>query len=262
MGYDRHFTEERGSEDCFGRCVWALGFTASCIDLPGGIRNLAEELLFYVADSCRKLNYLRAKAYALIGLCYWKADRAHDLIVKLSHDLATAYEHAAVHDWKWFENEITYCNAVLPWSMLAAYEISKEKRYREIGIESLGFLLKTTFVGNMFRPVGCKGWYPKEKTMAEFDQQPVEACETMLACLKAYELTGDDVYHSHARHCLMWYTGHNSLNVSLIDPDTGGCMDGLTPQGPNRNEGAESLVSWMIASLMWIACFGREGEIV
>lgn len=42
-----------------------------------------------------------------------------------------------------------------------------------------------------------------------------------------------------------------SLGVSLIDPDTGGYMDGLTPEGPNRNEGAESLVSWAISSLAW-----------
>ena len=86
---------------------------------------------------------------------------------------------------------------------------------------------------------------------AEFDEQPVEACGTLLACLKAYDLTGNERYRDCAKQCLEWYTGRNSLGVSLIDPETGGCMDGLTPDGPNRNQGAESLISWMTASLVW-----------
>ena len=29
MGYNREWLEEEGSEDCFGRCLWALGFCLS-----------------------------------------------------------------------------------------------------------------------------------------------------------------------------------------------------------------------------------------
>jgi hypothetical protein len=45
--------------------------------------------------------------------------------------------------------------------------------------------------------------------------------------------------------------GKNIAGVSLIDPYTGGCMDGITLNGLNQNEGAESLVSWFIAWLTW-----------
>lgn len=260
MNYDRNFTEEKGSDDCFGRCLLALAFTASRPYLPDSIRNAADKIFRKTVDGCENLSFLRGKAYAAIGLCCKNQDKYRNLLSKLAYDIAVAYEHCAAADWKWFENEITYCNAVLPWSMLAAYEILNEKQYRKIGLESLDFLLEKTFVGNLFRPVGCNGWYKRGDTPAEFDQQPVEACGTMLACLKAFELTQNDVYRGYAQHCLKWYTGQNSLNISLIDTDTGGCMDGLTPDGLNRNEGAESLVCWIIASLVWLTYFREESK--
>lgn len=251
MDYDRRFTEDKGSQDCFGRCLWALGFTAASSALPAGIRETAESLLRQTAPGCQKLTFLRSKAYALIGLHHWGNAQSRGFLTGLVSDIGAAYEHGAEPDWKWFENELTYCNAVLPWAMLAAYETTRDERHLRIGIESLDFLLSATFADGLFRPVGCKGWFQKGKTPAEFDQQPVEACESLLACLKAYELTGKELYRDRAKQCLDWYTGQNNLGVSLIDPDTGGCMDGLTPEGLNRNEGAESLVSWAISSVSW-----------
>ena len=260
MDYDRRFTEEKGAEDGFGRGVWALGLTASRPGRPAGVRDVADGLLRQTVSGCDGLFHIRSKAYAAVGLHYWKTGKARDFLTKLAFDLAVAYEHSAAPDWKWFENEITYCTAVLPWAMLTAYETIKDQRYREIGLESLDFLLSTTFVHDVFRPVGCKGWFPRGGKAAEFDQQPVEACGTLLVCLKAHELTGKELYRNRARQCLDWYTGQNSLGISLIDPDSGGCMDGLRPEGLNRNEGAESLVCWMIASLAWLKYSGQEGE--
>lgn len=260
MDYDRRFAEERGSQDCFGRCIWALGFTASCPCLPAGIRDTAQAMLRRNIPGCNELSFLRSKAYAIIGLNHWYNKRSRELLTKLALDLGTAYEHCAGTRWKWYEETVTYCNAVLPRAMLAAHEATGEKRYLEIGLESLDFLLDATFAGGMFRPVGCKGWFPRGQTPAEFDQQPVEACETLLACLSAYKQTGEKAYCDRAQCCIEWYSGKNSLGISLIDPDTGGCMDGLTPEGLNRNEGAESLISWMIASLVWIKQSAKQGD--
>ena len=250
MDYDRCFTEEKGSPDSFGRCIWALGFAASCSCLPAAIRDAAISLLKQTVTGCDELISLRAKAYALIGLSYWQDQETSGRKRKLAAGLAQTYHHAAETGWKWFEESITYCNAVLPWAMLMAPE-TKEDNYRNIGLESLDFLLGVTLDGEFFHPVGCNGWLLKGKKTAKSDEQPVEACETLLACLKAYELTGNEIYRNCARRCLAWYTGQNSLGVSLIDPDTGGCMDGIMSGGVNRNQGAESIVSWMIASLAW-----------
>ena len=41
------------------------------------------------------------------------------------------------------------------------------------------------------------------------------------------------------------FLGRNDLNVSLYDPTTGGCRDGLHPDRPNENQGAESTLAFI-----------------
>jgi len=89
----------------------------------------------------------------------------------------------------------------------------------------------------------------KGKEQAEFDEQPVEACEAVLTYLEAFELTGKTKYLEKAKICNAWYSGMNSKGIPLVDPETGGCYDGLTQKGVNLNMGAESLVSYIISYL-------------
>ena len=249
MDYSRSFLEKRGSPDCFGRCIWALGFTIACPEMPERMRSAAECLLRKVLPSCKELAFLRSKAYAAIGLSHWDHAEAQDEARHLVSDLADAYQKNRSQDWYWYENNLSYCNAVLPGAMLVAYDMTKENKYLEIATESLDFLLKSTFRGNIFHPIGCNGWLFKGKEAAEYDQQPVEACGTLLTCLKAFQITGKQVYLDRAQGCLNWYTGQNSLGESMIDPESGGCLDGIRQVGQNPNEGAESIVSWMVAAL-------------
>ena len=44
-----------------------------------------------------------------------------------------------------------------------------------------------------------------------------------------------------------WFLGENQLHASLYDPATGGCRDGLHPDRPNENQGAESTLSFLLA---------------
>ena len=46
-----------------------------------------------------------------------------------------------------------------------------------------------------------------------------------------------------------WFLGNNDLGVSLYDPLTGGCADGLQEDGVNRNEGAESTLAYWISHM-------------
>lgn len=249
MDYNRNYIEEKGSPDSFGRCILSLGFTAGCMGIPDNLRRTAASLLKEAIPGCAELKFLRSKAYALIGLGFWRHKETNDPVRKLSREIADSYARNSGDGWHWFEKSVTYCNAVPPWAMLSAYEGTGEKEYLRTGLESLDFLLEITFPGGIFRPVGCKGWLQKGKKPSEYDQQPVEACGTLLACLKAYELTENRSYRERAEDCLGWYTGKNTSGINMIDPETGGCMDGITADGPNRNEGAESLVCWIIASL-------------
>ena len=71
----------------------------------------------------------------------------------------------------------------------------------------------------------------------------------MLAYLEAFALADDISFFQKAKACFFWYLGRNSKNLILIDPETGGCYDGIEPDGLNQNEGAESVVSFWIAYL-------------
>ena len=61
-----------------------------------------------------------------------------------------------------------------------------------------------------------------------------------------------------AKRAFDWFLGSNDLQTSLVDPDTGSCLDGLHPDRPNQNRGAESMVSYLLG-LAEIRQFARAG---
>jgi hypothetical protein len=84
---------------------------------------------------------------------------------------------------------------------------------------------------------------------ARFCQQPLESSTMLHAALEAHASTGDERWRERAWRCIEWFLGRNDLGVPLYDAETGGCFDGLTPTGVNRNQGAESTVAWLLALL-------------
>jgi hypothetical protein len=69
----------------------------------------------------------------------------------------------------------------------------------------------------------------------------------MSAAAAAFRATGRGRYLEAAEAAYGWFLGDNDLGVPLANPATGGCHDGLTPDGPNENQGAESTLMWLIA---------------
>jgi len=256
MGYDRKWLEDEGSEDCFGRCIWAMGFAISNEATPPGVRNCLSYMLKRAEPNLENVESLRGKAYSIIGLTLAGGEKEKRLATGMAVSLCNEYDACSRGDWKWFEDRLTYSNFVLPWSLLAAYRASGEKRFYDAAFKSLEFLESIIFRDGFFRPVGCHGWFPKGGKPAEYDEQPVEACEGVLTYSCLYELTGDKEYLQKARKCHAWYLGENSRGLSLVDAETGGCFDGLTDSGLNLNMGAESLVSYMISHLT-VAGFDR-----
>jgi hypothetical protein len=112
----------------------------------------------------------------------------------------------------------------------------------------LAWLLEVQRAPNgAFAPVGCTGWWPRGGTCSRFDQQPIEATATILAAAAAMRATGDPQYRRAAESAYAWFLGANALRVPVALPATGGCQDGLTPTGANRNQGAESTLMWLTA---------------
>jgi hypothetical protein len=93
-----------------------------------------------------------------------------------------------------------------------------------------------------------------------FDQQPVEATATISACLSAWQVDRGAEWRAGAMRAFDWFLGENDLQATLVDPDTGGCLDGLHPDRPNENRGAESALSYLLG-LVEIRQFKRAATI-
>ncbi len=248
MNYNREFIEEEGSEDCFGRCLWALGRTISSPAIPKNIKKTCQYILDKTLENWPKLELPRAKAYSIVGLSYLEETKnIIEHIDFLSKELIQQYTQHKDINWHWFEDSMTYSNAFLPWSLFKAYKILKTDVLLETAKESTDFLRKMTFKHAFFNPIGCNGWLLKGKKAAEYDEHPNEACETLLMYLNYYEITKEEKYLDTAVKCFCWYLGQNSKGLSLLDEETGACFDGLNENGLNCNQGAESIISYGIA---------------
>jgi hypothetical protein len=151
-------------------------------------------------------------------------------------------------DWPWFEVVVSYCNARLPQALIAAGHCLGQRKYVEDGLLSLDWLcqLQTSSEG-FFEPVGSERRFRKGEEKARFDQQPVEAHATLSACITAWELTGAEIWHDRASLCFEWFQGFNHLRGLVCDPTTGGCRDGMHENKFNENQGAESMLSWLLS---------------
>src|SRR6185312_3828047 len=80
-----------------------------------------------------------------------------------------------------------------------------------------------------------------------FDQQTLEATASISACVAARRAGGDVTWRAYAERAFAWFYGSNDLSLSLIDPETGSCRDGLHPDRANENRGGESVVSYLLS---------------
>jgi hypothetical protein len=64
-----------------------------------------------------------------------------------------------------------------------------------------------------------------------------------------YKATGDKKYLNQANFWFDWFSGNNITNQVMIDKKTTGVFDGLCEHSLNPNQGAESIVCYLLAYL-------------
>ncbi|MGA3083778.1 MAG: glycosyltransferase family 4 protein [Thermodesulfobacteriota bacterium] len=252
MDYQRNWLEESGSDDSHGRTLWALGTVLGRSNSPA-LQSMAGWVFEQALPTILKTTSPRAWAFALIGiheyLRRFEGDRrANQVRDELAGRLLTLYKNSRSDEWCWYEAGLTYCNAVLPQALLMCGQWIPNKAMTEAGLESLHWLAdlqRADAAGGHFVPIGSNGFYHRGGERARFDQQPVEAQTMASACLEAYRSTGDEGWYKEARRAFQWFLGHNDLNLPVYDPTTGGCRDGLHPDRPNENQGAESTLAFL-----------------
>ncbi|OGV96016.1 hypothetical protein A2W24_03040 [Microgenomates group bacterium RBG_16_45_19] len=173
------------------------------------------------------------------------------MAIILSDELITSYEKNSDISWRWFEDKITYDIGRLPWALFWAYSVFGNIKYLNIAKESLDLLLEQIYDKKLdcFSFPGYRGWFEKNGKKALFVQQPIEAGSVVEACTEAFSVTKEKKYLDWAQKALDWYHGRNILGARMVDQNTGGVYDGLEEKGINLNQGAESLLSYLLARL-------------
>jgi glycosyltransferase involved in cell wall biosynthesis len=250
MSYDRRWTEDTGSEDSHGRALWALGQTV--LDSPSqGMAAAAMSLFELALPRTGELRSLRACAHALLGIDAYlrrfggatEVRRVHGALLDR---MLSMFPTVLNSDWPWPEDCLTYANGIVPHALLLAGTRSGSERAIEIALRSLTWLTELqTDVKGHFVPIGNRGWFNRDGFQARFDQQPIEIQHMTLAQLEAYNVTGERRWLDEARRCFEWFLGRNDLRQPVCDHATGGCRDGLQPEGLNQNQGAESTLAWL-----------------
>ena len=255
LSYERQWQEPEGSEDSHGRALWGLG-TVLGRTKHDGLRGAAGRLFELAVPTVISFTSPRACAFALLGLQEYlesfPGDRAAQSTADaLANRLLDAYLASRSPTWKWFEDELAYSNARLPQALIRAGMRTANDAMLSAGLEALDWLTSVQRCEKTghFVPIGSHGFYSKKTEKARFDQQPLEACASVSACLQAYRATGIDAWRKEAWSAFNWFLGANDLQLALYDPTTGGCRDGLHPDRANQNQGAESTLSFLMALL-------------
>ncbi|MUZ82006.1 glycosyl transferase family 1, partial [Agrobacterium vitis] len=252
MSFDRRWLEDKGSEDSHGRTLWALGVCATS-DSDRPRRHWAAALFAKAAPVVEHFHSPRAWAFTLIGLDAYcsvtpEDDTAADLRTVLAERLMKLERKVSTADRHWFEDGLSYENARIPQALISTGMATGSDELMDTGLRTLRWLMQQqTASGGQFRPVGTDGFFDVGEAPKLFDQQPVEATATISACLAAYDATRDKTWLDAATRTFSWFTGSNDHGLSLVDPETGSCRDGLHPDRANENRGAESVLCYLIS---------------
>jgi hypothetical protein len=261
------FTDDVGSEDSYGRTIWACGVAARCAPVPRW-RDIARKALAAALPIASEVRSPHARAYIVLGLAAAFApemaaavppvgepldprleNAVERALAEVADGLLAHHGSASSQDWPWWENHLTWGNGRLPEAMLRAAAATGNRDYAATGIRALEFLAGITQSGTVFVPIGNQGWRLRSGARAFYDQQPIEACAMVDAWLAAHRLTGDVTYRDAAQVAFDWFHGGNTERLALAVPSTGACFDGLHPGHVNQNQGAESTLSYLHAHL-------------
>jgi len=264
MNFDRTWLKNEPVNDALGRVLWAFGTVMAKPPSPSYlsvIKDCFDKSVKYV-----KKQYPRGMAYSILGMSdYLKQfPGASDIkrqLAMAADGLIAQYEENSLPDWQWFEDTLTYDNAVLPHALFVAGLTFKDKKYIKVAEKTCEFLLANSLNEDHFSFVGCKGWYERGKTKAAFDQQPIETASMVMMLRPAYDATQNSKYLTLQRKAFDWFLGENDLHIPLYDFRTKGCCDALIAGGVNSNQGAESTLSFLLSLLAIVESYAIVDKI-
>jgi hypothetical protein len=246
LGFDRRWTDLPDLGDWWGRALWGLG-TAAARSPASWIRD--EAMVAFTLGAARRSPAPHAMAFAGLGAAeVLRADPGNSLAADLLADAATA---AGWPDsdplWSWPHRHLTYASAAFAEVVIADGALRRDVARQAAGLRMLSWLRGIQTVDGRLSVVAVGGWR-RGAARSRYDQQPIEVAALADACATAARATGDAGWRDGVRQAVDWFLGDNDAGAVMWDRDTGGGYDGLTPDGANLNQGAESTLA-LIATL-------------
>ena len=241
-------------DDANGRAIWALGYFISKDIFHKSLTQKATRCLKKVLGYIKEIHSPRAIAFVIKGLYFYNLKTNDKKIIELLNLFASRlmdkFNTVADKNWQWFEEYLTYANALLPEAMLYAWKATGNINYHIIAKTTFDFLLSKTFIDGRIKVISNNGWFHKNRKSKEgFGEQPIDVAYTIMALDLFYSELGERKYLTKLNLAFDWFMGLNHLNQIIYNPATGGCYDGLEKYGVNLNQGAESTISYLLARL-------------
>jgi hypothetical protein len=241
LGYDRRWHDQPGTQDSWGRAVWALGTAAA----RGPTAGICEDSFARFGRSAGASSpWPHAMAFAALGaaevLQKWPDHSGALALLSRAIDVIGEPPESAV--WPWPAPRLSYANAAIAEAVIVAGDKLGQDRVLRNGLRMLEWLLTTETRHGHLSVVPAGGWSPGEARPA-FDQQPIEVAALADACARAATVTGDGNWLVGVKMSVAWFLGDNDARIPLLDERTGGCGDGLGATQRNRNQGAESTIA-------------------
>ena len=249
-GADRHWLDIQASEDCHARALG--GLATVMVERPGtDVADKARQLFLRALPATATFDAIRPISAVLVACDMVEAaglaDEAQPAFEFLAARLVAKFGDPG-SEWPWPDQVLTYENALVPLGLITAGRRLGNDLLLAKGCSVLDWLVKVqTGDRRVFSPIGNRNWWPRGGERSRFDQQPIEAASMIAAAAAAFKATGRARYADAAEMAYGWFLGDNDGGIAIANPLNGGCFDGLTPTGPNQNQGAESTLLWLTA---------------
>src|SRR5690606_29157737 len=108
LSFSRVYMDELGSEDSFGRTIWALGYLLG--SAPNDAYYQTGRLMFFnAAPNFESLKSIRSIANTMMGICYYlrsapSDDSMTERLRNMALILVKHYEENQSSGWRWFES--------------------------------------------------------------------------------------------------------------------------------------------------------------
>lgn len=247
MSFERVWTDDPTSADCWGRAMWGFG-SAVALSTDTELRNRCYEA-FTIGQHVRS-PHLRSMCFSVLGATEILAvESKNPGALQIMSDASRRFQKLpnGQGTWKWPERRLSYANALIPDAMIACGEALHDEDLLNRGMDLLDWLVRHEMDDDHLSvtPVGGRG--PND-VGPMFDQQPIEVSTLADACRRASMISGETKWDDAIDLAVTWFMGNNDCGESMIDLQSGGGFDGLHIDGVNLNQGAESTLA-MISTL-------------